>query len=68
MVDIHLHCGSGLTDCGPTTKGGRVLRFRFAEGETSAPDVIATGLDFPTSVTVCVPEQQTCPITKPRKT
>jgi len=68
MVDIHLHCGPGLTDCGPTTKAGRVLRFHFANGEPSAPEAIATGLDFPTSVTVCAPKQQTCPATKPSKT
>jgi hypothetical protein len=26
-------CGPGLTDCGPTTKGGPVLRFRFSGGQ-----------------------------------
>jgi hypothetical protein len=67
MVDIHLHCGPGLTDCGPTTKGGRVLRFGFAGGQPGAPETIATGLDFPTSVTVCVPAKQTCPVPKPTK-
>jgi hypothetical protein len=67
MVDIHLHCGPGLTDCGPTTKGGRVLRFHFTDGEPASPEPIATGLDFPTSVTVCVPAQQTCPIPKSTK-
>jgi hypothetical protein len=68
MVDIHLHCGPGLTDCGPTTKGGRVLRVGFTGGQPSAPEAIATGLDFPTSVTVCVPGKQTCPVPKPTKT
>jgi hypothetical protein len=67
MVDIHLHCGAGLTDCGPTTKGGRVLRFSFNDGQPSAPEPIATGLDFPTSVTVCVPAKQTCPLPKSTK-
>jgi sugar lactone lactonase YvrE len=67
MVDIHLHCGPGLTDCGPTTKGGRVLRFRFTDGQPGAPETIASGLDFPTSVTVCVPSKQPCPIPKPTK-
>ena len=67
MVDIHLHCGPGLTDCGPTTKGGRVLRFHFADGQPSAPEPIATGLDFPTSVTVCVPAQRACPLPKSTK-
>lgn len=67
MVDIHLHCGPGLTDCGPTTKGGRVLRFGFTGGQPGAPEPIATGLDFPTSVTVCTPAKQTCPIPKAAK-
>ena len=67
MVDIHLHCGAGLTDCGPTTKGGRVLRFSFNDGQPSAPEPIATALDFPTSVTVCVPAKQTCPLPKSTK-
>ena len=67
MVDIHLHCGPGLTDCGPATKGGRVLRVRFTDGQPVAPEAIATGLDFPTSVTVCVPAKQSCPIPKPTK-
>jgi hypothetical protein len=66
FVDIHLHCGPGLTDCGPATKAGRVLKVTFANGQPQAPTPIATGIDFPTSVTVCVPGEQTCPI--PRAT
>jgi hypothetical protein len=45
-----------------------VLRFHFAGGQPSAAEAIASGLDFPTSVTVCVPAKQTCPIPKPSKT
>jgi hypothetical protein len=67
MVDIHLHCDPGLTNCGPTTKGGRVLRFGFTNGQPGAPEPIATGLDFPTSVTVCTPATQTCPLPKGTK-
>jgi hypothetical protein len=59
---VHLHGGPGLTDCGPTTKGGRVLKVMFANGQPGTPTPITTGLDFPTSVTVCVPGKQTCPI------
>jgi hypothetical protein len=66
FVDIHLHCGPGLTDCGPTAKGGRVLKVTFSNGQPGTPTPIATGLDFPTSVTVCVPGKETCPI--PRAT
>ena len=62
FVDIHLHCGPGLTDCGPATKGGRVLKVTFANGQPQTPTTIATGLDFPTSATVCVPGEQTCPV------
>jgi hypothetical protein len=58
----------GLTDCGPTTKGGQVLRFRSSGGQPGAPEPIATGLDFPTTVTVCLPAERTCPIPKPTKT
>jgi len=61
FVDIHLHCDPGLTNCGPTTKGGRVLMVTFTNGQPGTPTPISTGLDFPTSATVCVPGTQTCP-------
>jgi hypothetical protein len=66
FVDIHLHCDPGLTNCGPATKAGRVLKVTFANGQPQTPTTIATGLDFPTSVTVCLPRKQTCPV--PRAT
>ena len=46
----------------PATKGGRVLKVTFANGQPQTPTTIATGLDFPTSATVCVPGEQTCPV------
>ena len=61
FVDIHLSCKPGLVDCGPTSKGGRLLKVTFANGVPSTPIPIASGMDFPTSVTVCVPTEQTCP-------
>ncbi|HLG91680.1 MAG TPA: hypothetical protein VKY15_01725 [Acidimicrobiales bacterium] len=62
FVDIHIACTNGvLADCGPTPKAGRLMRVRFAGGRPSAPVAVASGLDFPTSVTVCVPAHRTCP-------
>jgi hypothetical protein len=62
FIDIHLRCTGPLMGCGPASKGGRVLKVTFAkDGTASAPTPIASGLDFPTSVTVCVPGKQTCP-------
>jgi hypothetical protein len=61
FVDIHLTCTGTLTGCGPATKGGRVLRVSFSNGQPSTPTAIATGLDFPTSVTVCATRGTSCP-------
>ena len=66
VVDIHIECKSGASsaglDCGPTTGGGRLLRFTFDHGRPSPPQVLARGLDFPTNVTVCVADARTvCP-------
>jgi hypothetical protein len=43
-----------------------VLKVMFAKGQPRTPTPITTGLDFPTSVTECVPGKQACPI--PRAT
>ena len=62
LVDIHIHCKSPLVGCGPASKAGRVLQFRFTNGKPDQPVMLAHGLDFPTSVTVCVPSpNQVCP-------
>ena len=66
MVDIHIECKTGSSssalDCGPAYRGGRLLEFTFANGKPSKPKVLATGLDFPTNTTVCVPDPRTvCP-------
>ena len=61
FVDIHIQCRGLLQDCGPTAKGGRVLKVTFAHGVPRAPTPIATGLDFPTSVTVCAAGDEPCP-------
>ncbi len=37
------------------------MKVTFTNGQPSAPVAIATGFDFPTSVTVCVPAKQVCP-------
>jgi hypothetical protein len=62
FVDIHIACKGPLTDCGPVDNGGRVLKVSFAAGQPGTPSAIATGLNFPTSVTVCVTARQTCPV------
>ena len=57
FVDIHIACTGPLTGCGPASYGGRVMRVTFTNGQPSAPATVASGFDFPTSVTVCVPAQ-----------
>jgi len=61
FVDIHVTCKSGLSGCGPADYGGRVMRVDIANGQPAAPVVVASGFDFPTSVTVCVPAKRVCP-------
>ncbi len=61
FVDIHIHCRGPLTGCGPTPQGGRVMKVVFTHGAPGAPTPIATGLDFPTSVTVCGVGEESCP-------
>ncbi len=61
FVDIHITCTGGLSNCGPANYGGRVMRVTFTDGQPSTPVAVATGFDFPTSVTVCVPSEHTCP-------
>jgi hypothetical protein len=61
FIDIHVACSGPLTGCGPANYGGRVMRVTFTNGQPSAPVAVATGFDFPTSVTVCVPSKQVCP-------
>jgi hypothetical protein len=37
------------------------MRVTFTNGQPSTPAVVASGFDFPTSVTVCVPADMRCP-------
>lgn len=57
--DIHVMCGP--KGCGPTSHGGQVLKVTFVNGAPHTPTVVANGLDFPTSVTVCDTARTTCP-------
>jgi hypothetical protein len=67
VVDIHIVCSAPLVGCGPASKGGRVLRFTFHNGQANPAETIASGLDFPTSVTVCVRRHHNaCPATRAR--
>ena len=63
FVDIHITCENNVVgnNCGPASYGGRVMKVTFANGHPSAPAVVNSGFDFPTSVTVCVPATQVCP-------
>jgi hypothetical protein len=54
IVDIHIVCSAPLVNCGPASKAGRVLRVTFTDGQPNPTETIASGLDFPTSVTVCI--------------
>jgi hypothetical protein len=62
FVDIHVVCQGGvLANCGPGSHQGGVFKVTFANGVPSTPQAIATGFDFPVSVTVCDPSRQVCP-------
>jgi len=61
FIDIHIACTGLLTGCGTVSYGGRVMKVTFASGQPSTPVAVATGFDFPTSVTVCVPSKTVCP-------
>ncbi len=61
FVDIHITCKGGLTNCGPADYGGRVMKVTVDHGVPATPVAVATGFDFPTSVTVCVPARTVCP-------
>ena len=61
FIDIHIACTGVLTNCGPASYGGRVMRVTFSDGQPSTPVTVASGFDFPTSVTVCVPAKTVCP-------
>ncbi|MGO9343255.1 MAG: hypothetical protein ACLP6E_12180 [Acidimicrobiales bacterium] len=61
FIDIHIVCSSGLSGCGPGNYDGRVMKVTFTDGQPSTPMAVATGFDFPTSVTVCVPATTVCP-------
>jgi sugar lactone lactonase YvrE len=61
LADIHIVCSAPLVGCGPASLGGRELRVTFSNGSPDPPVVFASGLDFPTSVTVCVHGREVCP-------
>jgi hypothetical protein len=61
FVDIHVTCKGLLSGCGPAGYGGRVMKVTFTNGQPATPVVVASGFDFPTSVTVCVPAKTVCP-------
>jgi len=62
FVDIHIECSAPLTNCGPGNNVGRIMRVTFTNGVPNPPVAIASGYNFPTSVTVCLVHKQTCPL------
>jgi hypothetical protein len=63
FADIHIVCTAPLTNCGPASNGGRIMRVTFTDdGKPNRPVPVASGYNFPTSVTVCVPARQLCPL------
>lgn len=65
FADIHITCTAPLVGCGPASLAGRLMRVGDTGGQPSAPVPIATGRDFPTSVTVCVSGPDNCPMRPP---
>jgi hypothetical protein len=61
FIDIHVACKGLLTGCGPASYGGRVMKVTVTNGQPGTPVAVATGFDFPTSVTLCVPATTVCP-------
>ncbi len=63
FVDIHITCKNNIIGdgCGPADYGGRVMRVPVTGGRPGTPQVVNSGFDFPTSVTVCVPSVEVCP-------
>jgi hypothetical protein len=61
FVDIHITCTGVLTNCGPADGAGRVMVVRVTNGVAATAVTVASGYSFPTSVTTCDPERQTCP-------
>jgi hypothetical protein len=65
VIDIHIQCSGLLTNCGPTKDGGRVLRVPMDHGQPAPVQVVASGYNFPTSVTTCDPDRTVCPSPRP---
>jgi hypothetical protein len=60
FVDIALRCDD--SGCGTLSGQGGVFKVSFTpDGQPSAPQQVAGGMNFPTSVTVCDSSTQVCP-------
>jgi hypothetical protein len=42
VVDMHIVCTAPLVNCGPASKGGRVLRVTFHNGQPNPTEKIAS--------------------------
>jgi hypothetical protein len=59
FVDIHVTCDA--SGCGPGNNNAGILKVTLDHGVPSPPQLVAGGLNFPVSVTVCDTTRQTCP-------
>jgi hypothetical protein len=59
FVDLHLSVGPGGISAGAGR--GALYQVTFTNGIAGPPTAIATGLDYPVSVTTCTPAKQICP-------
>jgi hypothetical protein len=59
FIDVHLTVGPG--GIGPEAGQGALYQVTFTNGIAGNPTAIATGLDYPVSVTTCTPAKQICP-------
>jgi len=59
FIDIGLACDNN--GCDTVNDGGALYKVSFSGGTPSTPVKIASGMNFPTSVTVCDAGNQVCP-------
>jgi hypothetical protein len=59
FIDIHLQVGPDGIGAGSGI--GALYQVTFSSGVAAPPRAIASGLDYPVSVTTCTPAKQVCP-------
>jgi len=59
FIDLGLVCTN--SGCDTVDDGGALFKVSFDNGTPSTPVKIASGLNFPTSATICDASTQVCP-------